>query len=166
MATSKQYFAPETKRTFKGSGGDTLITFASAADQSLSVSDQWDRGAGSKPGLYRWRIKTMVNATVTIGKHARIYLVQTDDATDIPGRVGASDTEIGSANDITRNLGAPIGVVVADLATAATALITTGVCFIHSRYISLGIYNDFGVILHATESNHYFELTPIPPEGQ
>lgn len=163
---SKQYFAPETKLTFKGSGGDVTLTFASAAVGSLSVSAQYDRGAGSKPGLYRWRCKTMANATVTLGKAVRLFIIQTDDATDLPGRVGTSDTEIGSASDRTRNLGAPIGNVLADTATSATALIATGVCFIHSRYISIGIYNDFDVILHATESNHYFELTPIPPEGQ
>src|SRR5690349_17143191 len=120
--SSKLYYAPETKITFKGSLGDVALTFASAADQSLSVSAQYDRGSGSKPGLYRWRIKTQVNATVILGKVARLYLIQTDDATDIPGRVGASDTEISSASDRTRNLGAPFGIVAADVATSGTDL--------------------------------------------
>lgn len=163
---SKLYYAPETKLTFKGSGGDVTLTFASAADQSLSVSDQYDRGTGSKPGLYRWRIQTQLNATGTVGKQCRIYLIQTDDATDIPGRVGTTDTEISSAADRTRNLGAPIGVVNADVTTSNTDLIATGTCFVYARYISVGIFNDQGVILHATEGNHYFELTPIPPESQ
>ena len=163
---SKLYYAPETKLTFKGSGGDVTLTFASAADQSLSVSAQYDRGSGSKPGLYRWRIKTQINASGTVGKQVRIYLIQTNDATDIPGRVGTSDTEISSAADRTRNLGAPIGVVNADVTTSGTDFIATGVCFVYDRYISVGIFNDMGVILHATEGNHYFELTPIPPESQ
>lgn len=163
---SKIYFAPETKLVFKGSGGDATLTFASAADQSLSVSAQYDRGSGSKPGLYRWRIKTQINASGTVGKQVRIYLIQTNDATDIPGRVGTSDTEIASAADRTRNLGAPIGVVNADVTTSATDFIATGVCFIYDRYISVGIFNDMGVALHATEGNHYLELTPIPAEQQ
>src|SRR5262245_13585660 len=163
---SKVYYTPETKLVFKGSGGDVTLTFASTADQALAVSAQKDRGAGAMPGLYRWRIKTQINATGTIGRQCRIYLIQTNDATDIPGRVGTSDTEISSAADRLRNLGAPIGVVNADVTTSATDFIATGVCFVYDRFISVGIFNDQGVILHATESVHYFELTPIPPENQ
>jgi hypothetical protein len=166
MPASKLYYNPETKLTFKGSGGDVTLTFASAADQSLSVSDQYDRGAGAKPGLYRWRIQTQINASGTVGRQARIYLIQTNDATDIPGRVGTSDTEISSAADRVRNLGAPIGAAVADVTTDNVDFIATGVCFVYDRYISVGIFNDMGVALHATEGNHYFELTPIPPEAQ
>lgn len=166
MATSKVYYNPETKITFKGSGGDVTLTFASAADGSLSVSDQYDRGSGAKPGLYRWRIQTQINASGTVGRQCRIYLIQTNDATDLPGRVGTTDTEIATAADRTRNLGAPIGVVTCDVTTANVDFIATGTCFVYDRYISVGIYNDTGVALHATEGNHYFELTPIPPESQ
>lgn len=165
MATSKQYFNPETAVVFKGSGGDVTLTFASAADQSLSVSAQYDRGSGAKPGLYRWFIKTQMNASGTVGKQARIYLAQAKDATDVPGRIGTSDTEISSASDRTRNL-TYIGAVIADTTSSATDLIASGTCFIRSRYISVCIFNDFGVILHATEGNHYFELQPLPPEMQ
>jgi|SRR5262245_15050318 len=163
---SKLYYSPETKLVFKGSGGDVTLTFASTADQALAVSAQYDRSAGAKPGLYRWRIKTQINATGTIGKQVRIYLIQTNDATDIPGRVGTADTEISSAADRVRNLGSPIGAAVADVTTSATDFIATGVAFIYDRFFSVGIFNDMGVALHATEGNHYFEITPIPPEGQ
>lgn len=163
---SKQYFNPETAVVFKGSGGDVTLTFASTADQALAVSAQYDRQTGAKPGFYRWRIKTQINATGTIGKQVRVYLIQAKDATDIPGRVGTADTEISSAADRTRNLGAPIGVVNADVTTSGTDFIATGVAFIQERFISVGIFNDMGVILHATESVHYFEIQPIPPEQQ
>ncbi len=163
---SKQYLNPETKITFKGSGGDVTLTFASTADQALAVSAQYDRGTGAKPALYRWRIKTQINASGTVGKQVRIYLVQTNDATDIPGRIGTTDAEISSAADRTRNLGTPIGAANADVATSATDFIATGVCFVYDRYLSVALFNDMGVALHATEGNHYFELTPIPPEQQ
>src|SRR5262249_52514263 len=166
MAASRLYYNPETKLTFKGSGGDVLLTFASTADQALAVSAQKDRGVGALPDLYRWRIKTQINAAGTIGKQVRIYLIQTNDATDIPGRVGTSDTEIASAADRVRNLGAPIGAAVADVTTLGTDFIATGMAFIYDRFFSVGIFNDMGVALHATESVHYFEITPIPPESQ
>lgn len=166
MAVSKLYYNPETVIVFKGSGGDVTLTFASTADQALAVSAQHDRGTGVKPGLYRWRIKTQINATGTVGKQVRIYLIQAKDATDIPGRVGTSDTEIATAADRVRNLGAPIGYAVADVTTSATDFIATGLAFVYERFISVGIFNDMGVTLHATESVHYFELQPIPPEAQ
>lgn len=166
MAASKLYYNPETKLTFKSSGGDVLFTPTSIADQTLRVSDQLDRGSGAKPGLYRWRAKTRVQATVVAGRQVRIYLVQTDDATDIPGRIGASDASFTSAADQTRNLGAPIGYIAADSTSTSDDFIATGVCFLFARFVSLGWFNDQGAALNATGSNHYFELTPIPPEAQ
>lgn len=166
MAASKLLYNPGTTVTFKGSGGTVTLTFASTADQALAVSAQYDRGAGALPGLYRWRIKTQINASGTIGRQVRIYLIQAKDATDIPGRVGTTDTEITSAADRVRNLGSPIGAAVADVTTSATDFIATGVAFIYERFVSVGIFNDMGVALHATEGNHYFEFQELPPEAQ
>jgi|SRR5262245_7679553 len=166
MAVSKLYYNPETKLTFKASGGDVTFTPTSIADQTLRVSAQKDRGAGVQPGLYRWRAKTRVQATITAGRQVRIYLIQTDDTTDIPGRVGTTDASFTSAADRVRNLGAPIGAIVADSTSTSDDFIATGVAFIYSRYFSVGWFNDQGATLNATDGNHYFEITPIPPEAQ
>lgn len=163
---NKIYQALETKLVFKGSGGDVVLTFASAPDQSLSVSAQRNFGTGSKPRRYRWRCKIQMNASGTIGRQARLYLVGTDDATDIPGRLATTDSEITSAADRTRNLGSPFGVVNADTTSSATDLIATGEVVVSQSFNSIAVFNDFGVSFHATESVHYFEMTPIPDEIQ
>lgn len=163
---TKFYYVPETKLTFKGAGGDVTLTFASTADQALAVSAQLDRGSGAKPGLYRWHITTQVNAAVVVGRQARIYIIQADDATNVPGRVGVVDAEIASAADRVRNLGPPQGVVNADVVTAGVDFIASGIAFIHDQFISIGIFNDFGVALHATEAVHFLTLQPIPLESQ
>ena len=166
MPASKQYFAPETAVVFKGSGGDVTLTFASAADQSLSVSDQHDRGTGSKPGLYRVFARNQINASGTVGRQIRYYIVGATDATDIPGRLGTTDTEIASAADRTRNLSAPALTVICDSTSTSDGFIASGLVFISTRYISIAVFNDTGVALHATESSHYFAIQPIPAEQQ
>lgn len=163
---NKIYAAPETKVSIKGSGGDVTLTFASTPDQAIAVSAQRDFGSGSKPRRYRWTCKTQMNATGTVGRQMRLYWVETETSADVPGRLGTSDAEYTTASDRTRNLGTPFGVVNADTTASATDLIASGEMIVTHRYGSLAIFNDFGVALHATEGNHYFEMVPIPDEIQ
>jgi hypothetical protein len=163
---SKQYLNPETRTTWKSTGGDLTLTFASTPDQALAVGAQLDRGTGAKPALYRWQLVTQVNATVTVGRMARIYLVGADDTTDIPGRISTTDSEITSASDRIRNFTNHIGNVVADTTSTTDKVIVNGEAWIDTRYVSPAIFNDFGVALNASETNQYFWIQPIPPEQQ
>lgn len=168
---SRLYNAPETKLSFKGSGGDALMTFASTPDGAFAASAQYDRGADSKPGFYRWRCRVKLSTTPpTSNAIAWLYLVQTDDATEIPGRLSTSDQELLVANSLnaTRNLGQSIGAINVDdsALSASQVLVATGTCFVYFRYITFAIYNTLSTALSSTESDHYFELTPIPPEFQ
>ncbi len=164
MAVSKLYYNPETSVIFAPSGGTVTFTPTSVADANARVSAQHDRGTGAKPGLYRWFAKTKTSGAVTVGKQVIIYLAQAQDATDIPGRVGTTDATITTAADRLRNL-TPIGVLNADT-TTTDAIIASGVCFIHSRYISVVWLNQLGVGFSATDADHEFELQAIPPETQ
>lgn len=165
---SRLYYAPETKITFKGSGGDALITFATTPDGRVAASAQYDRGADSRPGLYRWRCKITANGSPSAGTLASLFLAQTDDNTDIPSRLSTSDQELSAANSFnaTRNLGQTIGCINVDSNSADQTFTATGVCFVYFRYITFVIYNQIGVAFSSTESDHYFEMTPIPPEFQ
>lgn len=163
---SKLYNAVETSVVFKSSGGDVVLTFASTADQALAHSAQYDRGTGSKPGLYRWFLRAEASGTQTAGRQLRIYLIQAKDATDVPGRIPTTDGEVASASNRVRNLGSPIGVGNSDSTTSTDEIIASGICFIYSRYVSVGIFNDLGQALNASETGQYFEIAAIPPESQ
>lgn len=160
---NKLYYNPETAVVFKSSGGDVTFTPTSISSGHARVSAQYDRGSGAKPGLYRWFAKTEGASAPTAGRQVFLYLAQAKDASDIPGGIGTSDASITSnATDRVRNH-TPIGAINAD---ANTDLIASGVCFIHSRYITVVWLNDLGVALTGTDADHYFDLQAIPPEIQ
>jgi len=163
---SKQYFAPETGRTFNNAG-DTTFTPKNIADGAGRISAQWDRGSGSKPGLYRWYAKTKAAAALTAGRQLEIYLAQSYGSAsgEVTGNQGTTDAAFSSA-DKRRNLGAPIGVVNADSTSNGEIQVATGVCFIYSRYVSVVWWNAFGQSLTNTDADHNFILEAIPPEQQ
>ena len=163
---SKQYFATETATSFKGSGGDKTMTFASLANGSCRVGAQWDRGSGSKPGLYIWKIKTKASSTLTAGNSAKLYVAQSMDTTDIPGRIPATDQTISSGlPDRFRNL-TLCGSVALDSTTNTDSFVAVGLVELWGRYVSPVFYNDFGQALSSTESDHEIIFTPYVPEMQ
>jgi len=164
MAVSEILHKPGTARTF-ASAGDTTFTPKNISSGDARVSAQWDRGAGSLPGLYRWFAKSKSGSAYTVGRGVQIFLSQAKDATDLPGRVGTSDASISTAADRVRNL-QPVGSIIADTTTAGAAIIASGTVFIHSRYVSVLWLNDLGVTLTNTDADHEFVLQPLPPEAQ
>lgn len=164
---TKLYHAPETPVIFAPSGGDVLFTPTSVANGAGRISTQWDRGSGSKPGLYRWRIKTEAAAALAVGAQLRAYLVQAFSASagDVPGNFGVTDAAV-SSEDKLRNLGAPIGIVNADSTTNGEDQIASGICFIYSRYVSVVWWNALGQALGATAGNHAMTFEAIPLESQ
>ena len=163
---SKQYFATETATTFKGSGGSFTMTFASLANNNARVGGQWDRGSGSKPGLYIWKIKTKASSTLTAGNSAKLFLAQSMDTTDIPGRIPSTDQSITSGlPDRLRNL-TLCGSVALDSTTNTDSFVALGLVEIWGRYVSPVFFNEFGQALSSTEGDHEIVFTPYVPEMQ
>lgn len=160
---NKIYNAPETAVTFKDSGGDVVITLASLGAGAGRVSAQYDRGAGSKPALYKWRGVFQFDSAPAVGELVELYLFG-GDGTVVDGTLGTSDAAM--TTDKRRN-GKLIGVVVVDTTSATTDIVGSGVCEIFDRYVSLGVWNgSAGDTLEATANACYVVLTPIPPEIQ
>ena len=63
MATQKVYETPGSTVAFRGSGGTITLTPQNEGTAKGRISNQWDRGAGSQPARYRWRMKTRWAAT-------------------------------------------------------------------------------------------------------
>lgn len=160
---NKIYNAPETPITFKSSGGTVVFTPQNVSNGAGRISAQWDRGAGSKPGLYRWRARTKAAAALSVGTVLEIYAV-TSDGTTVDGNFGTADAAV-SASDKRRNL-EPIGSIVADSTTNGEVQQSSGLIEIHERYFSVMWWNALGQALTNTAGDHEFILTPVPPEIQ
>lgn len=164
---SKQYFAPETAVSFKNTGGTVVLTMTSLANGAGRISAQWDRGTGSQPGLYRWHFRTKAAASLTVGNRVELYFAQANGTgtTDVPGKLGTADAAVSSIEKL-RNLGPPFGGISADSTTNGEEQVSSGVCFIYSRYVSVVVWNASGQALSGTAGDHELILTPIPPELQ
>ena len=160
---NKVYVAPETAISFKSSGGDVVFTPASVANGAGRISAQWDRGSGSKPARYVWRVHTKAAAALAVGVALEIYFA-TSDGTDVDGNQGTSDAAF-SAADKRRNLQF-VGTVVADSTTNGEVQISSGVVEIYTRYVSVVWWNALGQSLTGTNGDHTFTLTPVPDEIQ
>lgn len=164
---NKVYYAPESAVVFKESGGTVSFTPRNISSGTARMSAQYDRGTGSKPGLYRWYALTKAANVLTVGTQLSIYLAQSygSGAGEITGNIGTSDAALATTDKL-RNLGNPIGILNADSTTNGEVQVATGFCFIYSRYISVVWYNLLGQALTNTADDHTFILEPMPPEIQ
>lgn len=163
---TKFYHAPESAITFAPSGGTEPITLTSLANGAGRVSDQLDRGSGSKPGLYTIQIKTKAAAALAVGVQLRVYLIESSVSADVPGNLGVSDAAV-SSEDKLRNLGAPVVSINADSTSNGEVQISNAVpVMILSRYVSVVAWNALGQALTGTGSDHVITLVPVPPESQ
>lgn len=160
---NKIYHAPETEISFRDSGGDATLTLQNLAFGAGRVSARYDRGAGSKPGLYRWRAVMQFETAPALGELVEIYLFPSD-GTYMDGTLGTSDAALSS--DKRRN-GQLIGVVEVDTTSVTTDIIASGICEIYDRYISIGVWNgSAGDNLENTSNASRVNLMPVPPEIQ
>jgi hypothetical protein len=163
MATQKVYETPGSAVSFRGSGG--TITFAPQNEGAGRgrISNQWDRGAGSQPARFKWRMKIRWAATAASGDTLRIYLV-TSDGTNPDGTLSASDAELTSETPLLNNCQF-IGAVVS--AGASQVEVSSGVCLIHDRYVQAAVWNGSATkALTNTETEHILTLIPIPDDIQ
>lgn len=161
--SNKIYVAPETAIVFKSSAGDVVFTPTSVADQAGRISAQWDRGAGSKPSLYRWRAKTKAAAALTAGNVLEIWAA-TSDGTIEDGNQSTADAAFATASK--RNNLQYVGVIVADSTTNGEVQQGSGYLMIRDRYVSIVWWNAFGQALSSTAGDHSISLTPVPDEIQ
>lgn len=164
MATSKQYFAPESSITFGSNSNTVLFTPKNVASAAGRISAQYDRGSGSKPGLYRWEAKSKYGSALTVGNALEIYLATSQDGSTIDGNQSTTDAAF-SAADKRRNL-QYVGSVVADSTSSGEVQVGSGTVMIYSRYISVVWWNAMGQTLTNVDADHVFTLTPYPPEMQ
>lgn len=159
------YQAPGTTVTFKSSGGDVTFTNTSVSNGAGRISAQWDRGAGSKPGLYRWEATTKAAAALAVGVTLEIYLATAHvSSSQIDGNQSTADAAF-SATDKRRNL-QWVGAIVADSTTNGEVQNASGTVFITARYVSVVWWNALGQALSGTAGDHVFTLTPYPAEIQ
>jgi len=161
-------FIRKTSYVFKASGGDVVWTPSSTTtDQAGRRSARLDLGvtaAVPKPRLYEWRA-TITNgaSTGTLGRGVYLYLITATASTGAVGTDGG-ETETDAAlagSDDRRNL-TPIGVVVCDATAATSVYRKSGLLWISARYIQIAHWNDLGVAISSTATDHDFTLTPIP----
>jgi hypothetical protein len=163
VATQKVYETPGTTVTFRGSGGTVTFTPQIEGQAKGRISNQWDRGAGSQPARYKWRMKTRWVATATSGDALRIYLI-TSDGANPDGTLSATDTELGIEAPLMGNCQF-IGAVVSAGVNQVEA--SSGVCLIHDRYVQVAVWNGSATKgLTNTETDHIFTLIPIPDDIQ
>ena len=163
MSTQKIYETPGSTVTFRGSGGTITLAPQNEAAFRGRVSNQWNRGAGSQPARYKWRMKTRWAATPASGDTLRIYLV-TSDGTNPDGTISSSDAELTSETPLANNCQF-IGAVVS--AGVDQVEVSSGVCLIHDRYVQVAVWNGASAkALSNTEADHVFTLTPIPDDIQ
>jgi hypothetical protein len=164
MATQKIYETPGAATTFRGdAAGDVTFTPQNEAAGKGRISDPWDRGAGSQPARYKWRLRTRWAATATAGNSVRVYLV-TSDGTNADGTLSATDAELTSELPLVNNCQF-IGAVVSPAVDQVE--VSSGVCIIHDRYVQVAVWNGSATkALTDTETDHILTLTPIPDDIQ
>jgi len=157
------YRALETPITFRDSAGDAVITLLNLGFGAGRVSARYDRGAGSKARWFEWRAVVQFESAPALGEVVELYLFPSD-GTYMDGVLGTADAALSS--DKRRN-GQWIGNVIADTVSTATDIIASGMCYINSRYVSVGVWNASAADnLENTSNASRIILTPVPDELQ
>jgi hypothetical protein len=161
MTTNAILTKTGTPVTFTASGGDVTFTLDDTVDLGDGqVSNQWDRGTGSVPTIYKWKAAIKWVATPTLGDTVRIYLWDSNTTTgDLTA--DAAVTPETKFNNF-RLIGTCICSVAADQVFYAS-----GIVEILGRYVNLGVWNASATKdLNATANVSYIVLTPYYPEIQ
>ena len=160
---NKIYHAPETPIAFQESGGDVVLTFKNLGFGAGRVSARVDRGAGSMPGLYRWRAVVQWEDNPVAGEAARFHLI-TSDGTLADGVAGTADAAITAGQLTNTDL---IGLVLAQAAAGSVNNVASGTFEILDRYFSIAVWNASAAKNFKNADNvSKIILTPVPPEIQ
>ena len=162
--TSKQYVNPETAITFGDSAQSPSATMALTGLVSGAgrVSARFDRGAGAHAAEYEWRCTITLTGTNVVDATVEVY-ISSSDGTDPDGEVGTADAALTTSKR--KNLKF-IGVVVVDQTATNTNMTGSGLVWIPSRYMSLGLWNATTLPFQTSTTANHCSLTPMPNEIQ
>ena len=159
---NKIYAATETPVVFQDSGGTEPITLANLAAGAGRLSDQYDRGTGSKPRLYKWRAKFAFETAPVVSEYVEVFLAESDGTTADAG-VGASDAALTAGQKLNLSL---IGIVKVQTTDVDTGFVASGYCLISERYFSVAVWNAAADNLQNDANASSITFTPVPDEIQ
>lgn len=162
---NKVYIAPETAISWSDAGADLVLDLGTSGGDAdgVRVGAQKDLGATVRSEWYEWRIKLDgFDTAPVVGEAIDIYLSTSDGAVE-DGDVGAISADGTTAALKNCKL---IGHVIVQTTTAGDDLHASGICRIVARYVCPVIHNNTADKLLSTSDDHWFWLTPIPPELQ
>jgi len=167
MPTQKIYYTPGTPITFQASGGSAVWTPQNEATGKGRISAVYDRGAGSLPARYRWRIQTRWAATPTAGDLLRLYLITSNTsatAAQTDGNLTFGDAELAAETALV-NQALHFGTVVSLGIDSNES--TSGIVEIWERYIGVAMWNAAASkALTNTAGDHILTITPVPWDVQ
>ena len=162
---NKIYNAIETAIVFADSAQtpDANLTLSALASGAGRVSARYDRGAGSKAGVYKWRATFQMGTAGVVGQAIDLYL-SSSDGTNPDGEEGTTDAALGSADSLKNMI--HIGSVTVDTTSTNTDITASGMCVIPDRYFSPVVDNNTDDALRTDTSVHSVSFTPVPLEVQ
>lgn len=161
--TSKSYILPETKHTFRNTGGSAALTLTSLGAGAGRQSAQLDLGTAAQPFMFRWRFFMKFATAPVVDETIRLYL-KTSDGTHLDNDDGTGDIAV-SAEDKLKNL-RYIGKLTVDEASSTPEFSCSGQIAIFDRYVHIVVWNATADAFSATAADHGFDLEEIPFQGQ
>lgn len=173
---NKIYRALETRQTFEPAGGNITFEFDSVASDAGRISNQWDRGSGSRAedlvAIFRTQFATLPIESETVD----LYIVEgwefRDGGTPAVkegGDLPSTDTALASAllGDVQAG-GRYIGTLIVPNAPAAdTEYVSLPAYFrTGARYIQFIIWNATQDALTTDAGEHELAVFAVPPEIQ
>jgi hypothetical protein len=161
---SALYLARGTPLLFADSAQaeDAILTLSALATVTGRVSARYDRGAGSLPGLFEWRLHCSLTGTNVVGAAIEVYCF-TSDGTNVDGEVGTADAAFATDK---RNNARPCGILAVDQVTTNVVMTASGIVLIPTRYFSMGIWNATTLPFTTSTSGHGLVMTPMYWETQ
>ena len=164
---NKIYGAEESSAIFTETGGNVTFTPKNIATNSGRVSNQHDRGVGSKARGYRWYAQTKFATAAAIGMCVEVWIVRGYGSTGAvrDGNISQTDANVSSV-DKRRNC-LWIGNIACDVAADATqTFYASGEFYTPARFLQVYFVNVSGVTLTNTAGDHIFTLEPMADEIQ
>lgn len=176
MATSNIYDVVGTRKVWKSSGGDGVITFTSVTDAAGRLGDRVDLGdllvanTAARATLFRWYVTCKMQASgLVLNKKIDLYFARWNDdssgaAAQPDGNVGSADAAFATAALLVNLMLA--GSVLVDSTAGATVLAASGLIYLPHRYVSPVLWNGSGATASATATDTQIWLTPVNPQAQ
>jgi hypothetical protein len=162
---SKIYSAPESVITFQDSSGSAVLTLQNLGAGVGRYSARYDRGAGSRAAWMWLRFVWQMETAGVVGETVEVYLISWhEDGSLSDGALGTSDAALTA--DLRRNLGNPALIGIVDKTATTTNIAASGLVFLPSRYVSIGVWNATADNLENTANTSIVSLTPYPFEQQ